>query len=380
MRKSFDPRNAAQIEHALFSILFDPHERTSLLHSIANANVAHYVAELAARNDVDQTLARLVADNAPLLCSQFPTAADDGGIVGYENARTSELLRETVDIFSEIQRQSIRVAVVKGAAISSYYPTSISRQQNDIDLAVPDFTEFGALFDVMMKRGYQPSVLAGRGGINDELEGSLSMVRVDHDLKKTFWIDILIGVQPISYESAAVLSDEFWNSLGRSPSGIPAPTPSQCLQILSAEIKERQSLRYKDMFDVLALTAHGALWDSGTKDSFGKILEMMGALLHRHRARLVTAFGLPDTCAAFRKTADRTVADEIWPIKLGTAPLRPQLSFPNAVQALYSGYFLRFVPCQGAAGSLSIACHLARIIIRTPVGCFASEDLLLQGG
>jgi hypothetical protein len=368
------------LENLLLKILLDvsTSARRDILLSIVSNHCAQAFVDLAVANNIDKSIFAVVSQILPEQKKYFVSPLDCGGIQGFRNAETFRLQHEAMSILSNFTSSNYKIALVKGNCISSYYPVNLFRQQNDIDIAVGSFSDLVELYKVMSGFDYIPRILAVRVNEQGELEGSLSMVRVDQLLNETLWCDIWIGVQPISFTEAKQLDECFWEETVITPSKIRIPSASESLLILLNEIKERNSLRYRDVFDFLSILENGFSSDKKFLDidtsQHKNSIDVCFSIASRNREIISNIFvKWQESCLWKQSTSIPDLEIEL-PIKVTsfeeiqpTENLEPEHSMMN-------GVFTRFLACAGNGGDFAIARLNSKLVVRTPIGCFISES------
>ncbi|WP_190677807.1 hypothetical protein [Nostoc sp. FACHB-190] len=368
------------LENFLFKILIDvsSSSKRSAISDIVSSGCGKYLVDLAVANNVDQCLAAIISQLSPELQDNFPFPIDCGGIQGFRNAETFRLHHESKVILSNFSFSQHKIVLVKGYSISCYYPSTFFRQQNDIDIAVGSFSDLVELYKIMKTFSYIPRVLAIRLNERSELEGSLSMVRVDESLKETFWCDIWIGVQPISLTEARQLDESFWKETIINSNNIRVPNPSESLIILLNEIQERNSLRYRDVFDFLSILENGLSPDNNSLgidiSQHKNTIKGIFNIANRNRQIIANTFLKWQEFSFWKHYMDNLDLKIELPIQVNNFEGIQTIENLGLEQAINVGVFTRFLACAGDSGDFAIARLNSKLILRTPIGCFISES------
>lgn len=359
-------------------LLSDAATGVRVARDVVDSSDSAAIVRQAEKNDVDRSLYWRILKIAPDRAEAFVPPPDDGGRAGFSNASTDDLHQVGRRIL-ESAPKGARITAVKGYSLSRMYPKHLRRQQNDIDIAVDGLGSLIDLFSVLRNLRFEPRILAARIGENYTLEGSLSARKVDLVRRVITWCDVWIGAQPFSLHEVRLLEPDFWQAMLSDHVG--REYKVHTLLNLLGEIHERSQVRIRDLIDFWSVLEAGP-----GEESLEVLQELQGrSALASAVVALSAVFSDPFE-TAFPGSFRRAVEWAPSPISVEhslalpyrcAAAVRGGLAQSEEVplrDRLFSPELVRFYALSREAGPLAVTTKLNRLLLRTPVGTFVSED------
>lgn len=169
-------------------------------------------------------------------------------------------LKEIKILIKEFENYNVNYLLIKGIAMTQYYPDGVPRQNHDYDFILKDISDFWVCHNILKELGYQeginPVLTTFRGGIkgivkyNKKIDANLS-------LELEFNIAGFIISEVTWFDDSSIW--EHTHRITYKDLEFNVPNASTSLIILIAEMCDRKEFLIRDMMDFHFLTNNSKL-------------------------------------------------------------------------------------------------------------------------
>lgn len=316
---------------------------------------------------------------------------------GVEPCPPLELLaKEGARVAEAAEEAGVSLCIVKGVSVACLYPVGVTRQQGDVDVAVPDLDSAWRLITAIEPLGYQAGILAIRRASDGDYDANIALWRRDSTFVEPLDVEIWVRSQPIARSFAMTLSPRLWTQ--QAADGFP-PLVDR-LAFLAADVLESGDITLRDCCDFAFISA---MCDQSTLSAFaadGEFFFLRRAISGLARRtlsipelrrfcngpaeHLAGLSGPLEACDAVSAgvamgAALGREAAAVREFQLIRGPTDPS-SRADPLALMRGGEYVRFLPVPRLAepGPFSAARAGECVLLRTPIGIFLAEAALYR--
>lgn len=167
-------------------------------------------------------------------------------------------LTELKIIIKEFNENNIPFMIIKGLAMTKYYPSQIERQYNDFDFLLKNINDYWTCHNILKKLGYQQTINPMFTKSNGNVRGIIKYIKqLDSttDIKLEFSLGGFIIAEVTWFDK-----HDIWDTMEKhSFSGLEFYIPNDTINmlILILETSDRVKFFIRDIVDFYYLNTHG---------------------------------------------------------------------------------------------------------------------------